>query len=166
MKTYRIKGPWLGELAIIPRPRGGDWLHDEMRTLKDEGFDTILSLLTPEEIEELDLTQAPEFAKAEGLQFCNYPIPDLGVPASRDSARQLIERLHQNLLEGKKIAVHCRGSIGRSGLIASSLLVLSGIEPARAFREVSDVRGFDAPETQEQRDWVAMLSRELTESVV
>lgn len=166
MKIYRIKGPWSGELAIIPRPRGGDWLDDEMRTLKNEGFDVILSLLTPAEIEELGLKRAPEFAQAQGLQFCNYPIPDLGVPASRESARQLIERLHEDLLASKKIAVHCRGSIGRSGLIATSLLVISGVEPARAFREVSNVRGFDAPETQEQRDWVAMLSTETAESII
>ncbi len=165
MKNYRIKGPWAGELAIIPRPRGGDWLEDEMRALKDQGFNTIVSLLTPDEVEELGLMRAPKLAKEQGLEFCNYPIPDLGVPASRESARKLLETLHQDLLSGRKIAVHCRGSIGRSGLIATSLLVLCGTDPSRAFREVSDVRGFDAPETQEQRDWVAMLSTELAESI-
>ena len=166
MKTYKINGPWPGELAIIPRPQGGDWIDDEMRALKDEGFDTILSLLTPDEIEELGLMKAPESAKAQRLEFCNYPIPDQGVPASLESAKKLLEILQQDLLAGKKLAVHCLGSIGRSGLIASSLLVLSGVEPSRAFREVSDARGFNAPETQEQRDWVAALSAEPAESVV
>ena len=165
MKIYRIKGPWSGELAIVPRPRGGDWLEDEIKTLKDEGFDIMVSLLTPAEIDELDLRHEPELVRKGGLQFCSYSIPDLGVPASQDSARKFLEGLHKALLEGKKIAVHCRGSIGRSGLIASSILVLSGIEPASAFRQVSEIRGFDSPETQEQRDWVVTLSNQPAGSI-
>ena len=31
-ELYWIPGPWLGRLAIMPRPRGGDWLEDEIRS--------------------------------------------------------------------------------------------------------------------------------------
>jgi protein-tyrosine phosphatase len=165
MTSYLIKGPWPGELAIIPRPRGGDWLEDEVRSLRQDGFQIVVSMLTREEAEELDLTQEDAIVRDHGLQFLNYPVPDRGVPNSRESAREFLEKLHVDLLAGKKIAVHCRGSVGRAGLIASGLLVLSGIDPADAFREVTAVRGISAPETAEQKDWVVTLALEPARSI-
>ena len=165
VKSYRIKGPWPGELAIIPRPRGGDWLDDEVRALKDEGFEIVVSMLTREENEELGLSQEAATVRNDGLEFHNYSIPDLGVPNSRETAREFLEMLYGRLLAGRKIALHCRGSIGRSGLVASSLLVLSGIDPTEAFRQVTIVRGLSAPETTEQKDWVVTLAREPAKSI-
>ncbi len=165
MTSYLINGPWPGKLAIIPRPRGGDWLEDEVRLLKEEGFETVVSMLTREETEELGLNEEAKVVRSFGLQFHNYSIPDLGVPGSRESASEFLKTLHKDLLAGRKIAVHCRGSIGRSGLVASSLLVLSGIDPADAFRQVSTARGFSAPETAEQRDWVVTLALEPAKSI-
>jgi len=160
MTSYSIKGPWAGELAIILRPRGGDWLPDEIEALKDEGFEVIVSLLTEPEIEELDLQPEAELARKNGLEFRNYPIPDLGVPDSHHSFRKFLERLLEELRAGKKIAVHCRGGIGRSGLIASGILVISGIEPKRAIQQVTDARGVCSPETEEQKKWVTSLTTE------
>ena len=42
-------------LAIAPRPRGGDWLEDDVRLLQRAGVDVIVSALTPVEAEELGL---------------------------------------------------------------------------------------------------------------
>ena len=165
MTSYLIQGPWPGKLAIIPRPRGGDWLEDEIRALEEEGFKSVVSLLTPDEIEELGLTEEAPLLQSYGLRFYNYPIPDLGVPGSRESAREFLDTLHRDLLAGRKIAVHCRGSIGRSGLVASGLLVLSGIDPADAFRQVSTARRVSAPETAEQKEWVVALGLEPTKSL-
>ena len=157
MLTYPIKGPWPGELAIIPRPRRDDWLEDEARNLRTAGFDVVVSFLTSDEEKELGLDCEEKVVRGQGLQFCKYPIPDLGTPASRQSAREFLAGLHQLLLEGKKIGLHCRGSIGRSGLAASSVLVLAGVESSRAIHEVTAARGCIAPETAEQRDWVMTL---------
>jgi len=161
MLTYKIKGPWPGELAIIPRPRGGDWLDDEISRLRDEGFDVVVSLLTREETEELGLIGERETIKRHGLQYCNYPIPDLGIPPSNKSARELLARIHHDLQSDKRVALHCRGSIGRSGLIAAGTLVLAGVEPFRAIRDVTKARGLESPETPEQREWVKALGAEI-----
>ena len=48
-ELYWVDGPWLGKLALAARPRGGDWLEDEMANWRRAGIDTVLSLLTPEE---------------------------------------------------------------------------------------------------------------------
>jgi len=166
MISYPIDGPWPGQMAIIPRPRGGDWLQDEVVAVKTSGFDIVISLLTENEMQELGLTSEAELIRMAGLQFYNYPIQDLSIPESRDSFRAFLESVHKHLLSGKRIAIHCRGSIGRSGLLASGLLVLSGVDPAAAFDRVSNARGLSAPETAEQKDWVTQLSTESAKSLV
>ncbi len=165
MTSYRIEGPWPGQLAIVPRPRGGDWLDDELRALKDAGFDLVVSLLTKDESQELGLDREADISREHGLRFCEFPIRDLGVPDSSEAAQEFISKLHDALAAGEKVAIHCRQGIGRSGLIGSSLLVMSGIDPAKAFRLVSAARGLPVPETPEQRDWVMELSREFAEPV-
>lgn len=48
-EPFRIAGPWPGRLAISARPRGGDWLPDEIRAWLRAGIDTVVSLLTATE---------------------------------------------------------------------------------------------------------------------
>ena len=52
---YWIPGPWAGRLAILARPRGGDWLVDEIEGWRDAGVQVIVSLLSEEETTELGL---------------------------------------------------------------------------------------------------------------
>lgn len=166
MISYQIEGPWPGQLAIVPRPRGGDWLADEVRTLKDEGFDLLVSLLTDAESEELGLTAEADLSRTSGIEYFSFPIPDLGVPDSFETAQQFVGDLYRALMAGKKVAIHCRQGIGRSGLIASGLLVTAGMDPESAFRQVSVARGLTTPETVEQKNWVVELAREFTEPLV
>ena len=107
-EEYRVPGPWPGRLAIVPRPRGGDWLADEMRRWREADIDVVVSLLTPEESSELGLREEGEHARAAGLEFHAFPIPDRGVPESRAAAADRIEALGRALAEGRKVALHCR----------------------------------------------------------
>jgi hypothetical protein len=54
-QVFWIETPWPGKIAIMPRPRSGDWLADEVRACKGAGLDIIVSMLTSEEIAELGL---------------------------------------------------------------------------------------------------------------
>ena len=161
--VYQIDGPWSGQLAIVPRPRGGDWLDDALRSLSDAGFNVVVSLLTPPEAEELGVSDEAKISAKHEMNFMSFPIPDLGVPNSKIATSELLVGLLSDVRAGKKIAIHCRQGIGRSGLIASSLLVMAGIDPVVAFRKVSAARGFQVPETQEQRDWVIELAHDVGE---
>ncbi len=160
MTTYQIEGPWRGRLAIVPRPRGNDWLANEALTWKNEGFDVVVSLLTTEEMTDLGLTDEANLSRSHGLQFYGFQIPDLGVPSSMAVAQEFLETLIGELAAGKRVAVHCRQGIGRSGLVAASLLSLSGIDPETAFERVSAARGLPVPETPEQKRWVTRLAEE------
>ena len=157
---YWIESNWPGKPAIIPRPRGGDWLEDEVAAWKDAGLDVIVSLLEADEAADLNLQQEGELSRIAGLEFISFPIADRNTPGSRAEALALLQRLLRLLADGKNVGVHCRQGIGRAALIVSSLLVLSGLTPEAAFQRVGAARGCAVPETAEQRDWVTALGKE------
>jgi protein-tyrosine phosphatase len=161
-ELYWIDGPWPGRLAISARPRGGDWLEDEIRAWREAGLDVIVSLLTPDEIENLDLLQEAEISQQNGLAFLSLPIVDRSVPALDSNTVQLLEGIEAALDEGKRITVHCRQGIGRSGLIAASLLVARGTSPAVAVEQVEKARHVTIPETPEQRAWLDTFAATLS----
>jgi protein-tyrosine phosphatase len=164
-ELYWIDGPWLGHLAISSRPRGGDWLEDEVRSWRQDGIDVVVSLLTGDETTDLDLTQEAELCRVHGLQFLAFPIVDRSVPSSRRATLDFVEKLDNTLTEEKNVVIHCRQGIGRSALIAACLLVLTGMDPETAFQRVSAARGVSVPETPEQRDWVIEFSKKLATAV-
>lgn len=157
-EVYWIESPWPGKLAILPRPRGGDWLEDEVRAWQQAGVDVVVSLLEKSEAADLDLAQEAEFSRAAGLAYYSFPVVDRGVPASRQATHDLLRSLTHALAEGKNVGIHCRQGIGRSTLIAASLLVLSGITAEAAFEKVGAARGCRVPETSGQREWVQQLA--------
>ena len=151
---YWLEGPWLGRLAIVARPRGDEWLEDEVNGWRQSGIDIIVSLLTQVENTELGLEQEAAKSTEQGLQFLSFPIVDRAVPASLWETRSFVEKLTTVLAQGKNVAIHCRQGVGRSALLAASLLVHSGIDVACAFRQIETVRGCPVPDTLEQRQWV------------
>jgi hypothetical protein len=151
---YWIESPWPGRLAISPRPRGNDWLEDEVRGWKQAGVDVIASLLTADENADLGLTQEEKLCQAHGLQFFSFPIIDRSIPASRKAAWDFVMKLEALLEEGKRVVIHCRQGIGRATLFAICILIASDVEPELAIQRVSAARGLSVPETPEQRKWV------------
>lgn len=153
-ELYWVDGPWLGKLAMAARPRGGDWLEDDLSSWKREGVDSVLSLLTPEEEKDLNLREEASAAKKLQMEFASFPIPDRQVPKSEAKWADVLERVTRTLSEGQNVVVHCRQGIGRSGLVAACLLVRKGMSPGAAVELVSAARGVSVPETSEQRDWI------------
>ena len=92
-KVFWITGPWRGRLGIVPRPRGAEWLDDETRAWREAGIDVVVSLLEPDEEAELALTGESASSAASGLEFRSFPIPDCGVPDSREAAARLVDRI-------------------------------------------------------------------------
>ena len=149
-----VEGPWKGRLAIAARPRGGDWLEDEIEAWHRQGVGAVVSLLTPEEERDLDLIEESTVAESKGLGFLSLPIPDREVPASELEVTAMVARLHEFLASGRSAVIHCRQGIGRAGLLASCLLVFEGKSPLEAIQAVSQARGVEVPETPGQRAWV------------
>jgi protein tyrosine phosphatase (PTP) superfamily phosphohydrolase (DUF442 family) len=151
---YWVDGPWHGKLAMAARPRGGDWLSDDIANWKRAGMDAVLSLLTPDEEQSMNLQEEAGEARKQGMEFTSFPIPDRQIPSSEAKWSGVLEEVTRALSEGKNVVVHCRQGIGRSGLVATCLLVRKGMSPGAAVEIASAARGISVPETSEQRDWI------------
>ena len=142
------------KLAIVPRPRGGDRLRDEMTAMRATGIDVLVSMLEMPEAMELGLEQEEAAARSVGIRFVSFPIPDRRTPPDYDAFERLLQFLERSISEGKRIGVHCRACIGRSSVVAASLLVRSGMKNAEVWSMIRDSRGTSVPDTTEQRTWV------------
>ncbi|MCF2527623.1 protein-tyrosine phosphatase family protein [Yinghuangia soli] len=153
--TVEVPGP--GRLGTMAKPRGGDWLADEMRALAAAGVDVLVCALPAGERAELGLAAEAREAVAAGLRFTAIPIPDRHVP---DLARVLpvLRTLAGQLRGGAHVVTHCRFGIGRASLLAASLLVLNGVAPETAWARLAAARGLPVPDTDEQRAWVSGLA--------
>lgn len=149
-----LDGPWPGKLALAARPRGGDWIEDEMAAWRRAGVDAVVSLLTPEEVHDLDLAKEASEVARLGMEFISFPIPDREVPTPDATLGMTLERVDSALSSGKNVAVHCRQGVGRAGLIAACLLISKGWTPEVAVERLGAARGVSVPETAEQRLWI------------
>jgi len=152
---YWIPGIPGGRLAILGRPRAGDWLADEIADWKAAGVTDVVSLLQSHEIRELGLTREAEIVQQLGLSFEEFPIPDRGVPESVDAVHALWTRIETEIRNGRAVGVHCRASIGRAGLVVAGVLMGLGAAESEAWQRASAARGRPLPDTDEQRLWVA-----------
>jgi protein-tyrosine phosphatase len=153
-QVYWIEVPMAGRLAILGRPRAGDWLEDEIEGWAAERIDAVVCLLEQYEVDTLDLQREAELCRSAGIEFVSFPIADRGVPTSISAARDLAERVADKVRHGKGVGVHCRAGIGRSAVIVACALVTLGHDADEAFKAIANARGVQVPDTDEQRDWV------------
>lgn len=141
----------------MARPRGGDWLDDEMMALRAAGADVLVSLLTREEEAELELLDEAAAARRAGIDFISLAVPDRGMPELR-AFGDVLDLLAPRINAGEHVVVHCRMGIGRASMLAAGLLIRSGVAPDDAWARISAARGLEVPDTPEQRSWVALAS--------
>lgn len=141
-------------LAIIMRPRGDDWLEDELRRLQHQGIQTIVSTLEHWEADGLGLGKEDVTSRQLGLEFISYPLPDRSVPSDRAKFHNLVSSLARRLQAGERIGVHCRGCIGRSTVVAACTLIKMGWAPEQALHAIEVARGCAVPDTEEQREFI------------
>jgi protein-tyrosine phosphatase len=159
-KIFWIDCAGPGRLAILSRPVA-ERLAEEIASWRVASVTAVASLLEPPEQRALGLRDQADLCRASGIEFRSFPIPDGGVPASLVEAVALARRLAQVIEAGGTAGVHCRASIGRSGMIAASVLMVLGRSEEQALETVTAGRGLRVPETPEQRAWVSAAAREL-----
>ncbi len=148
-----------GRLALMARPQGGEWLADDIAALRRAGVDSLVSLLEPAEVRELDLRDEPSLCERHGIVFRSFPIPDRKTPASASDLSRLLSELQAELLDGRSVAIHCRAGIGRTGLVAGCLLHRLQVPYKDIFPLLSRARGVAVPDTAAQVEWVERFVR-------
>jgi hypothetical protein len=154
-----VEGDPAIKLAIVLKPRGDDWLKDDLINFKrgdppNGGIDILVSLLEPDEAIWLGLGDERRLAEEAGLTFLSYPIRDVHVPANVQSFRAFVAGLAKRLRAGERIGMHCRGSIGRAPTTAACTLVHLGWKAQDALDAIQTARGYPIPDTEEQRRWI------------
>jgi protein-tyrosine phosphatase len=153
---YQIERIGSGWLAVMGRPRAGDWAADEFAGLSELGItDVVVSLLEAAEAREVGLAAEARYCDAAGIRFHSYPIPDRGVPSSSEALSKLACQLYHLCAGGRRAAVHCRAGIGRSGLVSAAVLLHCGFGVDDALAAISKARGVTVPDTAEQVQWLA-----------
>ena len=157
--------PFLGALGLTFAPGKTDphsWPSPWRRDLSTD-LDVIFALkarvvvtfLERHEFELLRIPKLGEEIRRRGLEWLHLPIRDVSVPD------EIFEKawpghsfaLRSMLRAGDHVLCHCRGGLGRAGMIAARLLVDEGVAPEAAIAAVRAARP-GAIETRAQEDWV------------
>ena len=89
-----------------------------------------------------------------------HPIPDLHAP-SFEATVALVDDLVGRLQAGASLLVHCAAGIGRTGTIATCVLVALGASADEATRTIAEARPGAGPEVGSQRDLVERFAARL-----
>jgi hypothetical protein len=140
----------------------GAWAHDLGADL-----DAILAwgARTPIEPQEFGLLAIPRVgdeARRRGLDWLYLRIRDVSTPGRIFEAAWPGQSANLStwLAVGESLVVHCRGGLGRAGMIAARLLADTGVDPDEAMARVRAVRP-GAIETPAQANWVRTGPRSL-----
>ncbi len=151
---YAIESALPHRLSIIARPRGGDWLCDEIDALAAHGVRVIVSMLTQDEAYELGLCEEASHCERAGIIFRGVPLQDRSVPSDRQQFLDAVEQVAADVERGVAVAVHCRAGIGRSSVFAAAVLIRLGWNVGQAFNAIEEARGCPVPDTPMQKEWV------------
>ena len=136
----------------------GAWARDldtDLAAIRAWDASALITLMESHELVHLEVGRLAEAVRSIGLDWYHLPIRDVSVPSSAFETqwRTSGEELRGRLLGGQSLVVHCRGGLGRTGMIAARLLIELGESPPRALQRVRAARP-GAVETREQELYV------------
>jgi ADP-ribosyl-[dinitrogen reductase] hydrolase len=144
-----------------PSAYGTMWdrdLEQDLDRVQDWRADVVVTLMETHELDLLGVSDLGRAVLARGLEWYHLPIVDVSTPdpAFEQQWGQLGLGLRSCLARGGRILVHCRGGLGRTGLIAARLLIEFGEDAETA---ISIARGArpGAIETAAQEAYVRKL---------
>ncbi|AFM03901.1 putative protein-tyrosine phosphatase [Bernardetia litoralis DSM 6794] len=148
---------WINKnLAIMPKPNSDDFLEEDIINFANQKVGILVSLLTKEENFDLGLQNEESICQKYSIDFISFPIIDRSVPTNKQNIqiRELAKKLVKKTKQNKKIIVHCRGGIGRAGMLCSAILIENGISNQEAIKKISEARNLKIPDTEEQKEWI------------
>ena len=136
----------------------GAWSRDlaaDLDAIAAWGAGALVTLMEDHELVHLGVHDIGVRTRALGMAWYHLPIRDVSIPGADFETAWTMSgsELKQRLRAGDGIVVHCRGGLGRTGLVAARLLIELGEAPEKALQRVRAARP-GAVETSEQEDFV------------
>ncbi|TFH89886.1 cyclin-dependent kinase inhibitor 3 family protein [Vibrio ouci] len=132
-----------GALVLTPCPgtKGVD-LDSSLAQLKEQGVEAIVTALDDAELASKDVAALGEKARALGMQWFQIEIEDDCAPGAEFATKWQVasHELHKVVDNGGKVAMHCMGGSGRTGLFAAHLLLEKGWDLDKIVQEVQALR--------------------------
>ncbi len=145
-------------ITILPGRK--DRLRDldrDLKTIKEHGVDSVMCLVTPDELEYYGVSELiPEYQKS-GLETLSFPILDQHAPGQK-GLLEALSWLDQQRRKNRTVLIHCVGGLGRSGLVAAAYLMQNGMDLQSSVETVRQARSERAIETREQMDFLERFS--------
>lgn len=140
----------------------GAWARDlevDVDAIKAWGADLAISLVTAEELAALQVEGLGQALRVRGIEWLHLPIEDFSIPTTSWEAEWRASRakVHALLDHGGRVLVHCKGGLGRAGLVSALLLIERGDTARAAIAKVRAARSPDAIETAEQVSYLMEL---------
>lgn len=125
--------------------RSGRWERDldtDLSRIKEWGAGMVVSLVEMPEFSELQVANLPEMVGQMGMVWRHLPIRDRCPPNGEFTTqwKKLGPEIHAMLASGKNVFLHCKGGLGRTGMVAACILVESGLDPQIAIAKVRKAR--------------------------
>lgn len=112
----------------------------------------ILSLTPDSELARLGAADLPGWSAAVGIRRLAFPVEDFQTPPEGADWEAIGAPVTAALKHGGRVLVHCRGGLGRSGMVALRLMVEAGEAPDAALLRLRTARP-GAVETEAQERW-------------
>lgn len=135
-------------------------LEKDLTRLRDfYHTDLLVSLIEAHELTDLKIPDLFDQVKSHDIQSLWFPIPDFSIPMSMPGFMTLVETILKALHQEQTVVVHCKGGLGRSGLVTSGCLVALGYSPAESFHYIRQTRP-GSVETREQEAYVYQFAQQ------
>ncbi|KAG1659546.1 hypothetical protein FOA52_015350 [Chlamydomonas sp. UWO 241] len=162
-----LAGPGPGSLCLCFCPgkcgkRGNhsrlerDMVTDLGRLVTRYGVTTVVNLLSDMELRSCQIRDYAKSVSKQKLAFLHLPIVELDGPSDMGEGARLVEEIVGRMARGEVVAMHCRGGIGRAGMLAACVLLrlrlVGGV--ASSIAEVRRLRGKTAIESRRQEAFI------------
>ena len=145
--------------------RGEEESRNKIRRYLDLGIDCFVDLTLEGEKESYQRILKEESARCNmRARYRRFPVQDFGIPTKKEM-QMILDSIDAAIADNKRVYVHCRGGIGRTGTTVGCFLARHGFGGEEALAEVNRLfknsnRSYESscsPETKDQmrmvREW-------------